>query len=359
MRIGIVTPFDSRNFGNRLQNYALQQILLDHAETVITIKNKPALPDFRDRLRRASPLAESPAVNALLGDRRKAAILRFNREYLTVTKRHYWYNRPCSRLRKGDICDWYCVGSDQIWNPELQREGGFNYLSFAPWERTFAYAASFGVKAVPEEKRQQMKRGLEHIRFLSLREEAGAVLVRDLTGRQDGVVLPDPTLLLRRSQWDRIRKKPRKPLPGKYLLAYFLGPLSGARKQEILRQAAVRQLEVIWLMDPGSPFYAVDPGEFLELVACAAGVCTDSFHGSVFSFLYGRPLRIFDREETHMESRLDTLAKRCRLESCRVRGDEPWELPETADYRAGYEALEKERLRAKAYLDGIFREDIP
>lgn len=358
MRIGIVTPFDSRNFGNRLQNYALQQILLDYAGQVITIKNKPALPSIQDRLRRATPLAESIMLNTLLGDKRKAAILRFNREHLKITKKTYWYNRPCSRLRKRDRCHWYCAGSDQIWNPDLDRTGGFNYLAFAPEEQTFAYAASFGTDRIPPKDREAVKRGLQHIRFLSLREEAGAELARDLTGRQDVLVLPDPTLLLNREQWDRVRKKPKAPLPEPYLLAYFLGPLSQDRKAAIHQLAKGKQLEILWLMDPESPFYAMGPGEFLELMAGAELVCTDSFHGSVFSFLYGRPLLIFDREGSNMGSRLDTFTKTFHLENCRVCGDSPLHVPE-ADYGPGYARLEAERRRARAFLDGIFREGAP
>ena len=41
MKVGIVTVFDNNNQGNRLQNYALQQVLLRYADEVVTMKNKP------------------------------------------------------------------------------------------------------------------------------------------------------------------------------------------------------------------------------------------------------------------------------------------------------------------------------
>ena len=38
MRIGIVTIYDNTNMGNRLQNYALQQVLRRYADDVVTIE---------------------------------------------------------------------------------------------------------------------------------------------------------------------------------------------------------------------------------------------------------------------------------------------------------------------------------
>lgn len=354
MKIGIITPFDSRNFGNRLQNYALQQVLWQYAETVVTIKNKPALPGIRERLRRGTPLAESIWVNRLLGEKRKARILEFNRKYLTISNHTYWYNRLHQSLKPEDRCDWYCAGSDQIWNPELGREGPFNYLVFAPREKTFSYAASFGVAQITPKAKEKVRWGLQNIRFLSVREEAGREIIQQLTGRTDVEVLPDPTLMLTRNAWDEVAQKPRKSLPKAYVLSYFLGeaPENRQRKIEALG------LEVISLMDPNSPFYAIGPGEFLYLIRHARLVCTDSFHGSVFSFLYQRPLAIFPREGegSNMGSRLEWLLSHYQLQSCAVEEETILSIPEKADYSRGYKILEEDRLRARDFLNRIFLE---
>ena len=50
MKIGIVTLFDSTNFGNKLQNYALQEILKQYAEDVVTIKNKPFPKSLKEKI---------------------------------------------------------------------------------------------------------------------------------------------------------------------------------------------------------------------------------------------------------------------------------------------------------------------
>ena len=58
MKTGIVSIFDNNNYGNRLQNYALQQTLAKYAKETVTIKNKPYF-SGKSRLARVLPLAES------------------------------------------------------------------------------------------------------------------------------------------------------------------------------------------------------------------------------------------------------------------------------------------------------------
>lgn len=351
MRIGIVTIYDNTNMGNRLQNYALQQVLRCYADDVVTIETK-----YRDKsplknMLRNSPLADSATVYDLLGKHRKAKLLRFSKAHIRVSKHRYWFNGDCKPLKKSDQCDLYCAGSDQVWNPYTGRKGLFNYLGFAPSEKTFSYAASFGIDKVPPEFAPEIRAGLNHIRHISVREEAGAQIVKDLTGREDARVLVDPTMLLTVQQWDALAKKPEKPVPQKYLLTYFLGKVSPERKKAVEDLAQSRGCAIIALKDPKDPFYAIDPAEFVYLIKHADCVCTDSFHGSVFSFLYQRPLAIFQRHGSadDMSSRLRTLTEKFGLEDCLVRKDSQIRLPD-GDYTPGYAALDRERQKTDAFL---------
>lgn len=356
MKVGIVSIYDNENMGNRLQNYALQQVLSDYTDTVLTIRNKPKGKTLRENLIKVSPLSESVLLNRLLGKRRKARLLQFNRDYISVSRTCYWSNGSAVSLKRRDRCDLYCAGSDQVWNPKAGRTGLFNYLHFADKTATFSYAASFGLDAIPEENREMVRRGLSNIRYLSLREEAGKRIAEDLTGRTDAVVLVDPTLLLTREKWDKISSKPKEKLPGKYILSYFLGEISQKRRNAICQKAEELGCEIIELMNPASPFYAISPGEFLYIIQHADHVCTDSFHGSIFSFLYQRPLAIFGREGalSGMGSRLNTLAETFRLESCLAKENR---FPkETVDYAKGYAVLSREREKAREFLDKVFRE---
>ena len=356
MRIGIVSIFDNKNLGNRLQNYALQQAVLAHSDDVVTIKNKP-YSSGKSRLLRALPLAESALLNRMIGMNRRAESAAFTQKHIDLTRSTYWYETDYLDLKSADRCKMYCAGSDQVWNPSCGRSGMFNYLGFADRERTFSYAASFGIEEIPEKYKDDVRKGLNHIKFISVREDAGKRIVEELTGRTDVQVLVDPTMLLTPEQWNAVAEKPKKKLPEKYLLTYFLGMVSEERRKAVEKKAAEMGCEAIWLMDKDSPFYAIGPGHFVYLIKHAQMVCTDSFHGSVFSFLYERPLAIFDREGSgeNMGSRIRTLADKFQLENCLVKNNC---IPDvgTVDYSAGYAALEEERKKSKAFLNMVFQE---
>lgn len=357
MKVGIVTIYDTENMGNRLQNYALQQALSKYADQVLTLRNKPKVESALANRIHASFLAESAPLNRLLGKRRKAKLLQFNRQFLRLSRTCYWYNDPSASLKSRDRCDLYCAGSDQVWNPFFERSGMFSYLGFADSDRTFSYAASFGIDAIPEEFTGDVRVGLAHIPSISVREDAGRAIVQKLTGRTDAQVLIDPTMLLTGEEWDRVACAPTAPLPQSYILLYFLGELSQQRQQAIARKAEQLHCQVINLLDRRSPFYNIGPGEFLYLIKHAAMVCTDSFHGSVFSFLWQRPLVIFDRIENGagMGSRLKTFAGKFHLEDRLAKQDGIPEEADAADYSAGLAILEAEREKAYAFLSGVFR----
>lgn len=359
MKAGILTIYDTENLGNRLQNYALQQTLLQYADEVVTIKNKQDSGSRLKNLKRASRLSESVALATLLKQPRKAKFLKFDRQHIRYTKNCYWYNQPDAAMKPEDRCDLYCAGSDQIWNPLLERNGIFNYLGFADESATFSYAASFGIDQIPQHYEEQIRQGLQHIRHLSIREEEGRQLIRNISGRTDAQVLIDPTMLLTPEEWNTVAQAPKHPVPEKYLLTYFLGDVSSQRQQTIRETAAALGCEVVELMDPGSPFHITGPAEFLYLIRHAQLVCTDSFHGSVFSFLFQRPLAIFSRDgdTQKMGGRIRTFVDTFGLQACLAEQDVMPAISSHADYRAGYAVLAEKKKAAHAFLQQVFAKE--
>lgn len=355
MKAGIVTIYDTGNFGNRLQNYALQQVLLKYADQVLTLKNKIRYENRLENLKRSSSLAESEFLNGLQGKARKVRFLRFNKRFVRLTRKCYWYNDKDVSLKKSDVCDIYCVGSDQIWNPLLERDEMFNFVGFADRDAVFSYAASFGIDQIPEGSKEKIRRGLEHVKYISVREKSGQRIVEALTGRTDVQVLADPTMLLTAEEWEQVVEKPAGDLPKRYLLAYFLGDVSEERRAEVGRMAQQQDCRIIDLMDPEGEFHKIGPGEFLYLIRNAQMVCTDSFHGSVFSFLWKRPLAIFFREgDSDMSGRIWTLVDTFHLEGTVARGNRIPESALSGDYSAGYEVLCAEREKSFRFFDMVF-----
>ncbi len=354
MKVGIITIFDNENLGNKLQNYAMHQVLSRYAEAVVTLRNKPQFHTLGEFLRRGTPLAESVWLNVLLGKKRKAKLLQFHKTHIPTSRYGYCCGKTYQKLKPSDRCDRYCIGSDQVWNPELGRTGGFSYGSFGAGN-VFSYAASFGLEEMPEKYRGEIANWLRKLTHISLREEAGVEIVKGLRGREAQVTI-DPTLLLPVEIWEALAKKPWNALPQRYLLLYFLGPISPETSARILERAGDLGLDIINLMDSGSPFYEIGPEEFLFLLHNAALVYTDSFHAGVFSFLFRRPMVLFQRPG-NMGSRIDTFTKTFCLENCRMRGRTIPEVSLAQTYGDGFAILETEQKRAWAYLDGVFAEE--
>lgn len=357
MRIGIVSQYGYHNYGNRLQNYALQCILQKKGAT-LSIKNKAQSHSLINWIKEYTIFSTSFLLHKLFRKLKRLEFIIFDNEYVNSSCKVYSVAKAYMKLCDKDSCELYCVGSDQVWKPTSPCCGPIHFLGFAERDRTFSYAASFGIDHIPEECVEDVRKGLEHIKFISVREDAGKRIVEELTGRTDVYVHVDPTMLLTAEEWDKVSKKPKQRIPEKYILTYFLGDVSEARRAAIENKAKELGCELVELMDKNGPYYNNGPSEFLYLIKHAAMVCTDSFHGSVFSFLYERPFVIFDRAGSgeNMSSRLETLCSKFGLGYCMVRGDEIPELPMTPDYSEGFAVLETERNRSKDYFDMVFEE---
>jgi hypothetical protein len=72
--------------------------------------------------------------------------------------------------------------------------------------KRIAYAPSFGVSEIADEHKENYKEWISGIHKLSVREDDGAKIIKDLTGR-DAPVLVDPTLLLTKEKWMTISKE--------------------------------------------------------------------------------------------------------------------------------------------------------
>ena len=115
-------------------------------------------------------------------------------------------------------------------------------------------------------------------------------------------------------------------------------------------------MEILDVMNPNSEFYAIGPDEFIYLIKNAGFVCTDSFHASVFSFIFNTPLAILMREGTgaNMGSRLETLANKFAFEDRLVSDDNLDEHLMNVDYSEGEFILDEEKRKVDDFLNGVF-----
>ena len=339
-RIAIFTITGDMNYGNRLQNYALQEVLRSFSdaahdvqvETVLnTLWARSLFPYYEslDKLLARPELqktleAHMPVQNVAHWIGREAlrhqAFARFDHTYL-----HYspWQIRRKNarsigpRLR--EAYDWGVAGSDQLWNPYFGCASEFDFAACLPEDRRISYAGSFGVRSLPEPVRPWYHAMLSGLTHISVREAAGAAIVQQLTGRTAEVV-PDPTLLLPSAIWQLVMQKPAGIDLGKpYLLVYHLQAMPAEYVAHFQAIAQARGLALVMMPWSSDAAYETGPAEFLYLVAHAAAVVTDSFHGTCFSLLFGKPFLSIILPSKNVEkdiaSRIETLLAACGTEA--------------------------------------------
>ena len=227
MRIRIITCYDVYNAGASLQAYALMQYLKDCGHEVKIIDYKPDYlsrhyslkavnnPEYdRAGIREIYLLVKMPGRIKKLFSKRKYRFDAFRKNALELTDTTY---RTCEELKNIEEADLYLAGSDQIWNPIFPngKDPAF-FLQFTEKGRRASYAASFAVDALKEEDRQRMKEWLKSFDAVSVREQTGAALVKQM-GLQSQRNC-DPVFLLKQCQWKKIL--PETETNKKYVLLY-------------------------------------------------------------------------------------------------------------------------------------------
>lgn len=325
MKIGIKTIIDYNNYGNRLQNYALQEVLKNMGYEVITIRNsyekinkkkslleKVSSPDIFKKLKSKITYRLVNFKNKKINFIRKNNFIKFTKNYIKETDYDIGYN--INNLDKLTEFDVIIIGSDQIWNYSFPR---FSELDFVPIKNVpkISYAASFGVNVIPEHLSETYANGLLDINYLSVREYAGQQIINKLVNRHAEVVL-DPTLLLEKNDWLNLtRDKPK--YSNKYILTYFLDNPSIETKKYYEDIASKHGYEIKQLgtrLD--KELWVADPAEFINLFSQADAIFTDSFHACVFSVIFEKYFEVFERNNNlpSMNSRIDTLFEDLGLE---------------------------------------------
>lgn len=367
-KVGIVTIIDYDNYGNRLQNYAVQEVVASLGFEPETIVNFPVNRKKREGnvlsrfLRKPVDALKRRVVFSLAGCfqgafQKKLRFMRFDafKRFTddNVIETSFAVYRDSVPVALDDMYDCFITGSDQVWNPVFRRGFFADFLTFAPDAKRVAYAASFGVSDIPREYVELYADGLKHIKHISVREDAGADIVRALTGR-DCAVLIDPTLMLSAEKWLSIAKCSKTKPKGRYALLYFFGEAVQECENTVLQFAIKRGLDVVRMSDRrrDAARYTAGPDEFLDYVASAEVVFTDSFHGAVFSILFGRPFVIFDRKDKGpvMNARVDSLLSAFALESRRFDGMMDEERVFCANYSHVPAILEEKRRAAFDFL---------
>ena len=301
-KVGIVTLWGNANYGNRLQNLATERLISQQGlePYTLTIPLHKASRLFQAKSKIVERL-RTPRMNA-----RRKCFDAFNERYLHSVD--YFFHEKC---------DAFLCGSDQVWNYTFPEFSSEMFLSFSYGKPTCALSASFGVSEIPANLKPIYSDYISKIDYISVRERAGAELVRRICNREAEVLI-DPTMALGRDEWDRIKTDvtlPDKP----YAFSYFIGERPRKLNERIARELGYSS--IISFNDASCPdWFDADPLMFVGAIAHADVVVTDSFHGVAFSIIYEKPFIVFERNtsEKSMASRIDTILDTFKMKSNRL-----------------------------------------
>ena len=309
----IVTLYDDNNIGNRLQNFALQQVLLNRGVDVTVIDNGyTTVPNAKEIIK-----IYIKGILGIFGVRKYKEQFQSYKSTKKIRKACYKFDvnnikniikvsNKESFEREWSEYDIAFAGSDQVWHKwkDDLLELPFYYLEFLPENKRASYAASFGFEEFPLVDVKQHEEGIKGMNYISCREESGCNLVSSVEGKKAEHVL-DPTLLVDVADWRNIKSQASDYVKNQknYAFVYFLGERTEEYNEFI--KAITSKLGVDKIIDPlNSDFHEIDefgPCEFLSLIDNAEYVFTDSFHCTVFSVLFDKHFTVFRRRQHGFE----------------------------------------------------------
>lgn len=324
--VSIFTLNGYRNYGNRLQLYALSKVLKELGYETEVFWPQKIKQKVKEAAKNSTILSSRFLKECKLRD---------------FTRRHIARNVR----RRRDIC---IYGSDQIWNPNYMKEFPYLFEKNNKCKRAISYAASMGVTSISSEQEALFRDLLNNFTAISVRESSAKELLQSLVGKEIEVVL-DPTLLLDKSKYEKLEQKPKDLKKNeKYILCYILGD----REQQVAvgKYARDNGLKVILFSDRRDSDYGI--GEFLYLIHHAELICTDSFHACVFSFIFERPFVAFKRtgKSNYMYTRLQNLIDTFKLKNREFNGREIAKENLEVDYTEAKKILKKEQNKSLDFL---------
>ena len=360
-QVGIIT-IQSDNFGNRLQNYAVQTVLEKQGFSAWTFPREYYYNKKHKKKILIATLLAPTYIGLKLGMFSKSICKKiagashiykmnqFTKDFIKISN-VYGERISASEV---DEYDYFLAGSDQLWNPKFPMVTGVDFLAFSRKEKNISFSASLGVEELSEDVKEKYKAYLKSFKAVSVREKKAQELLQPLTDVNVHVHI-DPTMMLTADEWEKIEHKVN--VPSKYIVVYLLDYSSRADVIAALKKSYQEDLpEIIWILDKENPkSYWYGPQEFLYVIHHADAVFTDSFHGSVFSILFHRSLCIFLRRHKgySMNSRITTLIEKMGISEDVVCNDiNKYTAFTNIDYELVEKKLSMERRKVDDYLKG-------
>lgn len=298
MNIAILTQPICNNYGGIIQNYALQTVLERMGNSVTTLNNPVVPGKYGSRIRLFLSVMRrllwkisgkpgivwiNPEIQGFKEIDLAQLQKRFIDEYLHIVNVEIPLTRDQVIDRNFEA---FVVGSDQVWRPRYNKciENMFLDFTESMNVKRIAYAASFGSDnwEITSGQTSRCFELAKRFEAISVRESGGVKLCKEYLG-VDAFHVLDPTLLLEASDYLELCGGCEHP-SGDYIAVYILD-YSKKRMQFLRRISKELKLPIHFVgRFTKSGFPSVE--SWLEGIANAKYVITDSFHGTVFSIIF-------------------------------------------------------------------------
>jgi len=364
-KIGLLSYHASYNNGSALQAYALQQAIQDQGHECQIINYRHVMQDHMSRVINTKIINAGTIAKNLQNllyifeiKNRNRCFKKFSREQFIKSSEDYIAESDVPTL-----CNTYdavVCGSDQIWNmsDSSYDKSTVYFLDFERRCKAISYAPSFGENLEAAKiHRKELIRMIRRFDCISMREKDAVDFLRE-NGVNATLVL-DPTLILDREKWKELLLPRLIDEPYVFYYSINCKKFSIEATQNVSKQLGLKVVNpLIHPRTIGSGFKLFaecGPREFLSLLCHSEFVCTNSFHGTVFSILFGKPfIAIFDSNEGKMvrENRKANLLEQLGLQHHMVINDDSIRAESYIgeDYTDAYRCLDLLKQDSLTYL---------
>lgn len=308
MKVGIITYHRAHNYGAVLQCYALQEILkgfghdvsiVDYQQPFIEkLYNPSKYRQIRKQIFHPRNLLKLKSKFAFQNQQTKN-FQEFRSQFLNLSEQCSVGNIP--------NLDYYVIGSDQMWSIDCVGNHidpvYFGFFRRPIDSKLIGFSISSNEASISQIGKDLIKYS-ELFDNLSFREKTVASQVNGILSTDFPVTL-DPTLCAEGNVWDNLINNVWSRR--KYIVLYHVKlRFSPVIHQMLLKQAnrvaKAHNLEVVDLSD-GT--YSIR--DFVSIIKFSQFVLTTSFHASVFSLIFNKPLFSVKLHDGHDERYTDLL----------------------------------------------------
>ncbi len=352
-KVAIITFHRAINYGAVLQTVALSTYLKNKGYEVNVIDYRSSFIEQSYKTKISlSPSGLKQLIYLPFTERKKRSFRSFVANNVDLTKPIY-SKEELKALAEN--YDFIITGSDQVWNGRWTDNDEAYFLDFCPADKRVSYAASIGKPEITDEEKERFKRLVADYKSISVREKSGKPILQELMDNEINVNC-DPVALLKPDEWNKLAVAPKEK---NYVLVYMLVPSQSLMDSAVALSKKLN-CELLLISDNMRKQYNatykrfLTVEQFLGLFSNAKYVVTNSFHGSMFSVVFEKPVFVeLQKYKGAPNSRLSDLLSNLGMDNCILESIDQIENLPDIDYDEVREKLDLMRKSTDGYFANI------